>query len=81
MVDKLELAILQEFDSVKLAGLPFIEMLRTFRAVQVACFGMELKPDYKEKIEKFSKLYRDLDISVTPKVLIMNRLKTVHLLF
>ena len=79
MVDKLELALLQECDSVKLAGLPFIEMLRSFRAVQVACFGMELQPDYKEKIEKFSKLYRALEISVTPKVLITNWLRTVEL--
>ena len=79
MVDKLELALLQECDSVKLAGLPFVEMLRSFRAVQVACFGMELQPDYKEKIEKFSKLYRALEISVTPKVLITNWLRTVEL--
>ena len=69
-VDKLELALLQESDLVKLAGLPYIEVLRAFRAVQEACFGLDLKPDYKEKIQKFSKLYRDLGISVTPKVFI-----------
>ena len=59
-VDKLELALLQESDLVKLAGLPYIEVLRAFRGVQEACFGLDLKPDYKKKIQKFSKLYRDL---------------------
>jgi hypothetical protein len=68
-IDKLEFAILQESDSVKLAGLPYIAMLRSFRAVQEACFGMELKSDYKIKIEKFSKCYRELEITVTPKVI------------
>jgi hypothetical protein len=67
-VDRLELALLEESDSAKLAGLPYIEMLRSFRAVQDACFGMVLKPDYKDKIQRFSRLYRDLEISVTPKV-------------
>ena len=67
-VDKLEHDLLQESDLVKLAGLPYIEVLRAFRAVQEACFGLDLKPDYKDKIDKFSKCYRNLDISVTPKV-------------
>ena len=67
-IDRLELTLFQESDSARVAGLPFVEMLRSFRAVQESCFGMQLKPDYKAKIARFSKLYRELGISVTPKV-------------
>ena len=59
---------MKEDDDVKLAGLLYIQVLRAFRAVQEACFGMVLKPDYDKKIQDFSRLYRQLDISVTPKV-------------
>ena len=59
---------MKEDDDVKLAGLLYIQVFRSFRAVQEACFGMELKPDYEKKIQDFSRLYRQLDISVTPKV-------------
>ena len=68
-IDQLEIDLFQESDSVKLAGLPYVAVLRAFRLVQTACFGQELQQDYREKIQQFSKLYRDLEISVTPKVL------------
>ena len=62
-IDKLERALLKEPNHIKLAGLPYIEVFRSFKAVQESCFGMELKPDYAEKIKVFSKLYRQLGIS------------------
>ena len=46
----------------------FIECLRLFHAVTVACFGMNLAEDWEEKIELFKTSYKSLDISVTPKV-------------
>ena len=67
-IDRLERALLQEADDSKMAGLPYIAVSRSLRQVQEACFGMELKCDYKEKIDMFSNLYRQLEISVTPKV-------------
>ena len=51
-----------------MTDLLYIQVLRAFREVQEACFGKELKPDFEEKIQNFSKLYRQLGISVTPKV-------------
>ena len=60
---------MKEANEVKFAGLQYIQVFRAFRKVQEACFGMVLMPDYKEKIKLFSRLYRELDISVTPKVI------------
>ena len=49
-------------------GLPYIAVLRAFNRVVESCFGMQLAPNYKEHIARFSLLYRELEISVTPKV-------------
>ena len=67
-VDSLEQALMQESSMVIISGMPFIATLRAFDGVVKSCFGMELAVEYKEKIDQFSKLYRELDISVTPKV-------------
>lgn len=67
-VDSLELALRKESSMAMVEGLPYITTFRAFNKVVVACFGMELAPDYKDHIAKFSQLYRELDISVTPKV-------------
>ena len=42
--------------------------MREFHAVQNACFGMNLAPDWEEKIEVFKIAYKALGISITPKV-------------
>ena len=67
-IDLLERSLLKEADDIKLSGMPYIEVFRALRAVQVACFGLELEADYGEKIKSFSRLYRQLNISITPKV-------------
>ena len=67
-VDSLELALRKESSMAMVEGLPYITTFRAFNKVVEACFGMELAPDYKDHIAKFSQLYRELDISVTPKV-------------
>ena len=67
-IDLLEREVKKESDEVQLVGLQYIQVFRALRKVQEACFGMVLKPDYKEKIMHFSKVYRQLAISVTPKV-------------
>ena len=67
-VDILERALLGESIEIIIAGMPFVAALRAFDKVVVACFGLELATDYEELIARFSKLYRELEISVTPKV-------------
>lgn len=48
--------------------LPFVRVLRDFRHVVTSCFGMNLQPDFKEKISAFAASYSLLGISTTPKV-------------
>ena len=50
-------------------GLPFIETLKAFSLVVESCFGVKLQEGYKEHIQEFKKVYLDLGISVTPKVI------------
>ena len=67
-VDTLERDIMNLSDDLIISALPVVETLRAFRGVKESCFGNDLLPDYKEKIERFSKSYRSLNISPTPKV-------------
>ena len=67
-VDSLEVALMKESNKSIVEGLPYIAVLRAFNRVVESCFGMQLAPNYKEHIARFSLLYRELEISVTPKV-------------
>ena len=49
-------------------ALPYIECLEAFSEVVDSCFGMQLKNNYEDSINKFKSLYLELPISVTPKV-------------
>ena len=60
--------ILKLDSDLVIKGLPFVETFRAFRAVQEACFGVDLHDNYKDSIEHFSQSYRALNISITPKV-------------
>ena len=73
-VDKLERDVqnLMDFETAAKA-LPFVETLRLFDKVVTACFGQTLDPAYEEHISNFSKQYRTLGITVTPKVHIIER--------
>ena len=55
--------------SVAVMGLPFIASLRSFSQVVDQCFQVQLKENYKDSIKKFEQKYRELEITVTPKVL------------
>ena len=68
-VDNLQQTLMKENINTIIAGMPYVAALRAFDRVVVSCFGMELLGDYKQTISRFSHLYRELDISVTPKVL------------
>ena len=46
----------------------FIECMRLFHDVQDACFGMELGEDWEAKIHIWMDSYKELGISITPKV-------------
>ena len=67
-VDSLEQTLMKENINTIIAGIPYVAALRAFDRVVVSCFGMELSGDHKQTISRFSQLYRELDISVTPKV-------------
>ena len=45
----------------------FIDALRKFNAVRVACFGQELLDSYVDDIEQFKAAYMLLGINVTTK--------------
>ena len=49
-------------------AMPYIVVLKAFDKVVHSCFGVTLVEGYKENITMFSKLYRELGITVTPKV-------------
>ena len=66
--DKLEGAFLRAGAEVAFKGLPFIASLRSFNQVVDKCFQLELKGDYKDSIRMFETKYRELEISITPKV-------------
>ena len=46
----------------------FLEAFSGFNEVVTACYGTDLAPDYKQKINHFKSTYRKLGISTTPKV-------------
>ena len=48
------------------AALPYIHVLESFAKVVEDCFGMGLQPNYEDNIAKFSALYRQLPLSITP---------------
>ena len=67
----LEQAIMKESDELKVAGLPLLGSLRSFRKVQDACFGQVLQEGFEDSITDFSKVYRSLDMesmTITPKI-------------
>ena len=51
----------------------FVETLRKFDEIVTACFGQTLDPKYEEHIAAFSELYKGLNISVTPKVHVIEK--------
>ena len=64
-VDKLERIVSD------MSGFRYIQAFRSFKVCIDSCFGKELKPDYKEAIQTFCKDYKDLGLSVTVKVHIL----------
>lgn len=53
---------------VTFSGNKYIQVFCAFDQVVSACFGKELKSDYKEHIKKFFYCVKKLCITVTPKV-------------
>ena len=49
----------------------YVHILRCLYKVILACFGMDLDPDFKKYINEFKDVYITLGISVTPKVHIL----------
>ena len=49
----------------------YVHILRCLYNIVVSCFGMTLNPLYYDHIQKFESVYKDLGISITPKVHIL----------
>ena len=67
-VDKLERDVKDLDFETAAKALPFVETLRQLDKVVTSCFGQTLDPEYENHIAAFSRQYRTLDISITPKV-------------
>ena len=67
-IDKLEVLLMRECPDRIVEAMPYIVVLKAFDKVVHSCFGVTLVEGYKENITMFSKLYRELGITVTPKV-------------
>ena len=67
-VDKLQRKVMKLDLEIIVQVLPFVETLRKFDKVVSSCFSQILDPDYEKNIKDFSRQYRSLNISVTPKV-------------
>ena len=67
-LDILERDILMESGEAVVVGLPFVKTFRDFRKVVQSCFRTDLQDGYKDDIITFSRSYKSLGISITPKV-------------
>ena len=67
-VDLLERELHKESADVLLKGLEFVQVFRAFLKVVNSCFGVSLKSSYEADILEFKRVYKSLDITVTPKV-------------
>ena len=67
-IDSLQQTLELESDDAILNGLPYVHAFRSFSGVVDACFGVELKSGYENKILEFKRLYLSLGITITPKV-------------
>ena len=72
-VDKLERDVKNLDFETATSAMPFVETLRIFDRVVTACFGQILNQSYNQEIAKFSDKYRELNISVTPKVHVVEK--------
>ena len=48
--------------------MPFVASLRAFKRVVDDCLSMELKESFSSSSREFEKKYRELKMSITPKV-------------
>ena len=49
----------------------YVHILRCLYPIVTSCFGMKLDPQYNFYIQQFENVYKDLGISITPKVHIL----------
>ena len=71
-VDKLEAYFGKH--NVGLQGAKYIEILRDFNKVVQGCFGKTVSETYVEDIDKFSRDFRGLSISVLSKYILLNNI-------
>ena len=81
LADKLEQAFHNAGGEVIVRGLPYIASLRCFNKVVEQCFQVELKEGYKASIVDFEKKYRELGVTITPKVKLTLLLNLIRLTY
>ena len=81
LADKLEQAFHNAGGEVIVRGLPYIASLRCFNKVVEQCFQVELKEEYKASIRDFEKKYRELGVTITPKVKQTVKLYQINIFF
>ena len=64
----LELELKKKGEGILIEGLKVVEVGRAFKKVKETCLGMNLQPGWEEAIKAFSRVYRQSDMTVTPKV-------------
>ena len=67
-IPNLELELLKRGERAALDGLQVVSIGRAFSKVKESCLGMILQPGWRETVQDFSRLYRQSNMSVTPKV-------------
>ena len=68
VLDSLDCQIKMKHGPKVFQCIPVIETLRSFNNVVKACFSSSLDENYKEIIGQFTRDYKSLNISITPKV-------------
>ena len=67
-VDILERDMMKEGGEAVIFGLPYVKVFRDFKDVVRSCFCTELQEGYRTSIATFTRSYKALGISITPKV-------------
>ena len=64
----LSLSLSHHNEEALMKATPMSQVGKAFHKVIESCMGMDLKPNWRDTIDHFTLIYRQSDMSVTPKV-------------
>ena len=67
----LEQQLANHSEEALIMAMPMVQVGKAFHKVIESCMGMELRPNWKETIVHFTLIYKQSEMSVTPKVRIV----------